>query len=72
MVVSPSLYPQADPEHLPNTSKALDFTISSEGALEPALPIKQPSKPDTSIQKSVFTSPAKEFFLELPQLHNNI
>ncbi|XP_038956234.2 mucin-17-like [Rattus norvegicus] len=61
-VVSLTLYPQAAPEHLPNTPKALDFTLSSEGALEPVLPIKQARKPDTSIQKSA-PSPAEEGFL---------
>lgn len=48
MVASLSLYPQADPELLTNSLKALDFTSSSEGALEPVLPIKQLREPDTS------------------------
>jgi len=49
-VSSRSVYPQADPEHLPNTSKALDFTLSPEGALEDLLPTKQARNPDTSIR----------------------
>ena len=60
--VAPSLYPQVDQEHLPITTNALDFTLSSEGALEPVLPIRQAREPDISILKSFSTSQAEDIF----------
>ena len=51
------------PEYLPNAHKALGSTSSSKGPLEPVLPIKLATTPDTSIQKVLSPSQAEENFL---------
>ena len=61
--VGPSPCPQMSPEYLPNAQKALGSTSSSKGPLEPVLPIKLATTPDTSIQKVLSPSQAEENFL---------
>jgi len=71
-VVSPCLYPQAEPEHLSNTSKALDYTLLLKGPWKLfCLSIRLGNL--TLLFESLFLLlHQKKFFLELPQLHNNI
>uniref|UniRef100_A0A9L6KDT8 Uncharacterized protein n=4 Tax=Mus musculus TaxID=10090 RepID=A0A9L6KDT8_MOUSE len=61
--VGPSPCPQMSPEYLRNAQKALGSTSSSKGPLEPVLPIKLATTPDTSIQKVLSPSQAEENFL---------
>uniref|UniRef100_A0A9L6KDQ4 Uncharacterized protein n=1 Tax=Mus musculus TaxID=10090 RepID=A0A9L6KDQ4_MOUSE len=61
--VGPSPCPQMSPEYLPNAQKPLGSTSSSKGHLEPVLPIKLATTPDTSIQKVLSPSQAEENFL---------
>ena len=42
-----SANPQMSPEHIPNSSKTLNFTLSSKEALEHVLPNKHAMKADT-------------------------